>query len=110
MQMLAELLKDAIGLGVLTEADLYTTEPEVIAKLLRDERTAAAWNRYRAYHAMRRAAAPKGEGQWRRIAAKKRYIDPLIRGVGRVSAYSDAFRIARDAFFSDPQTDWIAGE
>ena len=110
MQMLSELLKDAIGLGVLTEADLYTTEPEVIAKLLRDERTAAAWNRYRAYHAMRRAAAPKGEGQWRRIAAKKRYIDPLIRGVGRVSAYSDAFRIARDAFLSDPQTDWIAGE
>ena len=110
MQMLSELLKDAIGLGVLTEADLYTTEPEVIAKLLRDERTAAAWTRYRAYHAMRRAAAPKGEGQWRRIAAKKRYIDPLIRGVGRVSAYSDAFRIARDAFLSDPQTDWIAGE
>jgi HD superfamily phosphohydrolase len=110
MQMLSELLKDAIGLGVLTEADLYTTESEVIAKLLQNERTAAAWDRYRAYHVMRRAAAPEGEGQWRRIAAKKRYIDPLIRGVGRVSGYSDAFRTAKDAFLSDPQTDWICGE
>ncbi len=109
MQMLSELLKDAIGCGVLTEADLYTTEPQVIAKLLQNERTAAAWNRCRAYHAMRRADAPVGEGQWRRIAAKKRYIDPLIAGVGRVSAYSEAFRTAVEAFLSDPQTDWICG-
>lgn len=110
MQMLSELLKDAIGLGVLSEADLLTTEPEVITKLMRDSRTAAAWNRCRAYHAMRRAQAPEGEGQWRRIAAKKRYIDPLIAGVGRVSACSDVFRTEKDAFLSDPQTDWIAGE
>ena len=110
MQMLSERLRDAICGGVLSEADLYTTEPEVIAKLLANETAAAAWARYRAYHSMRRAASPQGEGQWRRIPAKKRYIDPLIAGVGRVSAYSDAFRIARDAFRSDPQTDWIAGE
>jgi len=110
MQMLSELLKDAIGLGVLTEADLSTTEPEVIAKLLQNERTAAAWNRCRAYHAMRRAQAPEGEGQWRRIAAKKRYIDPLIAGVGRVSGFSDTFLTEKDAFLSDPQADWIAGE
>lgn len=110
MQMLSELLRDAIGLGVLSEADLLTTEPEVIGKLLQNERTAAAWNRYRAYHVMRRADMPEGEGQWRRIPAKKRYIDPLIGGVGRVSAHSKAFRAARDAFLSDPQTDWIAGE
>ncbi len=110
MQMLSELLRDAIGLGVLSEADLLTTEPEVIGKLLQNERTAAAWNRYRAYHVMRRADMPEGEGQWRRIPAKKRYIDPLIGGVGRVSAHSEAFRAARDAFLSDPQTDWIAGE
>ena len=110
MQMLSELLRDAIVLGVLSEADLYTTEPQVIGKLLGDERTAAAWQRFRAYRSMRRAAEPAGEGQWRRLAAKKRYIDPLIAGVGRVSAYSEAFRTAVEAFRSDPQTDWIAGE
>ncbi len=110
MQMLSELLRDAIALGVLSEADLYTTEPQVIEKLLGDARTAAAWQRFRAYRSMRRAAEPADEGQWRRIAAKKRYIDPLIEGVGRVSAYSEAFRMAVEAFLSDPQTDWLAGE
>ncbi len=110
MQMLSELLRDAIALGVLTEADLYTTEPQVIGKLLGDARTAAAWKRFTAYHAMRRAKEPTGEGQWRRLAAKKRYIDPLIANFGRVSAYSEAFRTAVDAFRSDPQDEWLAGE
>lgn len=110
MQMLSELLRDAIALGVLSEADLYTTEPQVIEKLSGDGRTAAAWQRFRTYHTMRRAAEPADEGQWRRIAAKKRYIDPLIEGVGRVSAYSEAFRTAVEAFLSNPQTDWLAGE
>ena len=110
MQMLSELLRDAIVRGVLDDADLYSTEPQVIGKLLQNERTAAAWQRFRAYRSMRRALAPAGEGQWRRIAAKKRYIDPLIAGVGRVSAYSEAFRTAVEAFRFDPQTDWLAGE
>ena len=110
MQILSELLRFALDCGVLAEADLYTTEPEVIAKLTADERTAAAWKRYCAYRTTRRRPEPEDGGEWRRIPAKKRYIDPLIRGVGRVSAHSDAFRAARDAFLSDPQTDWIAGE
>ena len=110
MQMLSELLRDAIALGVLSEADLYTTEPQVIGKLLGDERTAAAWQRFRAYRSMRRAAEPAGEGQWRRIAAKKRYIDPLIANVGRVSAHSEAFRTAVEAFRSVPQDEWLAAD
>ena len=110
MQMLAELLKDAIACGMLSEADLYTTEPQVIGTLFGDERTAAAWQRFRAYHSMRRATEPTGEGQWRRLAAKKRYIDPLIEGKGRVSAYSETFAAAAKTFLADPQDVWIAGE
>ena len=108
MQMLSELLRDALARGVLVDADLMTDEPKVIAKLLQNGSTAAAWRRFTAYHTMRRAKEPTGAGQWRRIAAKKRYIDPLIEGVGRVSAYSEAFRTAVEAFLSDPQKDWIA--
>lgn len=110
MQMLSELLRDALRHGVLSEADLYTDEPAVIRKLQQNGETAAMWRRYRAYRTILRSEAPRDGAQWRRIAAKKRYIDPLIRGVGRVSAYSDAFRIAGDAFLADPQTEWIAGE
>ena len=110
MQMLAELLRHALDLGVLSEADLMSTEPAVIEKLLCSPKTAAAWKRYRAYRAARRRSEPEGEGDWRRIPAKKRYIDPLIAGVGRVSAYSDAFCAAKDAFLSEPQTDWVAAD
>ena len=109
MQMLSELLRDAIALGVLADADLNSPEPQVIGKLLGNERTAAAWQTFRAYRSIRRAKEPAGEGQWRRIAAKKRYIDPLIEGAGRVTAVSETFRTAVEAFLSDPQTDWIAG-
>ena len=110
MQMLSELLRDAIAAGVLSEADLHTTEPQVITALLGDNRTAAAWNRFTAYHSMRRAKEPEAEGQWRRIAAKKRCIDPLIIGTGRVSAYAKPFAAELGAFLSDPQTEWLAGE
>lgn len=110
MQMLAELLRFGLDTGVLSERDLHSTEPEVIAKLLGSEATAERWRSFCALRSMRRAAAPQGNGQWRRIPAKKRYIDPLIGNAGRVSAYSEAFRKTVSAFLSDPQTEWIAGD
>ncbi len=109
MQMLSELLRFALDRGVLTEADLHTTEPEVIGKLLKNAETAARWNGYCAMHALRRTTVSKsGKEPWRRIAAKKRYIDPLIKDVGRVSAYSERFRAEVEAFLADPQAKWIA--
>lgn len=110
MQILSELLRNALELGILSEADLNSAEPAVIAKLLRDERTAAEWAAFRSCRAIRRADAPEGEGRWRRIAAKKRYIDPLIENVGRVSAYSAPFQKAVSAFLLDPQTEWLTAE
>ncbi|MDO4835137.1 MAG: hypothetical protein Q4B07_01615 [Clostridia bacterium] len=56
------------------------------------------------------ADAPQKTGAWRRIAAKKRCIDPLIIGTGRVSAYAKPFAAELGAFLSDPQTEWLAGE
>lgn len=110
MQMLSEVLRLALDCGVLTETDLASTEPQVIAKLNACEPTAAAWNRFCELRSMRRADEPDGEGPWRRIPAKKRYIDPLIIGIGRVSAYAEAFHTAVTAFRSDPQTEWLLGE
>ena len=110
MQMLSELLKTALGYGVLTEADLLSTEPKVIEKLTENAETASAWRAFCAMRSMKSAKTPQGEGQWRRIAAKKRYIDPLIDGVGRVSETSEAFDTAVNAFLSDPQDRWLAGE
>lgn len=110
MQMLSELLRAALDRGMLSDADLYATEPEVIAKLLGSEATAAEWRRFCAMHSIRCADAPQKTGAWRRIAAKKRCIDPLIIGTGRVSAYAKPFAAELGAFLSDPQTEWLAGE
>ncbi len=110
MQMLSEVLRLALNRGVLSEADLYATEPVVIEKLLSDAETAAAWKRFCAFRKMRRADAPDGKDEWRRIAAKKRYIDPLIAEVGRVSTCCPRVRGEIDAFLSDPQTQWIAAD
>lgn len=46
MQILSELLQYALAHHVLEPADLYTTEPEVIAKLNRHPHTASAWESY----------------------------------------------------------------
>ena len=110
MQMLSEVLRLALDRGVLTEADLLTTEPQVIEKLLSDESSAAAWRTFRSMRTMRISDAPKTRGAWRRIPAKKRYIDPLIVGRGRVSAASEALRGEIQAFRSEPQSAWLAAE
>lgn len=97
MQMLAELMAKHIRRGVLSEADLYTTEPQVIGLLLRDPEAAADWHRYRTYHKM---VTPDGQGAVHRILAKKRYIDPFVQGLGRVSALSPAFAEKLEEFLA----------
>lgn len=108
MQMLAELLRLALARGVLRESDLTGTEPQVVEKLLRDETTAAEWNTFRSFSTMLCSDAPQSAGAWRQIAAKKRCIDPLIAGVGRVSEQFPALADGIQAFKDTPQTAWIA--
>lgn len=109
MQMLSELLRFALSRKVLAEADLHATEPVVIAKLLSDPETASLWRSFRSYHRMR-TDAPKPGGPWRVIPAKKRFIDPLIKGLSRVSAVDPSLSAAIAAFLSEPQTIPIAAE
>ena len=107
MQMLSELLRFALSRGVLQRSDLYRDEPTVISLLLSDPETAARWKTYCAYRTVLTAAQPQKQGEWRRIRAKKRYIDPLISGHGRVSAYDPAKREAIRAFLAKPQDHWV---
>jgi len=108
MQMLSEVLKTALETGVLSEAALYTSEPEVIGKLLSNERTRAAWLRFRSFSAILRSDAPRSDGAWRRIPAKKRYIDPLIAGYGRASAVFPDLKDEIEVFRNKPQTQFLA--
>ena len=109
MQMLSELLKDAISQNILTERDLEKTEPEVIQSLCSSQCFSERWQKYCSYRSILVSKQPRtGEG-WRRIHAKKRNIDPLICGLGRVSAVCPEYGARLKEFRSESQDYWICG-
>ena len=106
MQRLSELLAMAIRRGVLAQEDLYGVEPAVIKKLEADPETARAWSDYRALHEMiTDESAP--EADRRVIRAKKRSIDPWVKGQGRLSGIDKHFAAALNAFREEPQDGWL---
>ncbi len=110
MQRLADLLEQALSTCVLTEADLYTTEPQVIEKLCEDERTRAAWQEYAALSKLRvRRQAPDEPG-WLRVDAKRRWINPYVRNRGRVASLSPQIREELEAFLSQSFDVWMKAE
>lgn len=103
MQTLADLLKEAWKAGAISAEDLWRDEKHLIEKLCRSDRFRMEWKRYCGYRAVRRG----GEGTV--IRAKKRYIDPLVRGCGRVSQIEEAFRARVEAFLAESQDVPLSG-
>lgn len=103
MQTLAEMLARARDAGVITMEDLWRDEPYVIEKLCMDGRFADEWHRYRQYREIKH-----GKGGIV-VHAKKRYVDPLLRGQGRVSRLDSAFKGRVDAFLADSQDEPMTG-
>lgn len=110
MQRLAELLADAICRGVLCEADLYRTEPEVIAALCADPICTEGWTSFRGLHRMLWNEEEAPEEHRREIPAKKRCIDPLVKGEGRVSALDPDYADDLTRFLQEPQDRWLCAE
>ena len=110
MQRLSELCQDAVLRNVITEADLYTDELQVISKFLHDPETAKKWAAFRAMSKIRKAPVPEGHGAWRMIDAKKRLIDPMILGKGRASDLDPDFRDRVRAFRNTRFDYYVAGE
>lgn len=108
MQRLAELLGDALRTGVLTEQDLYRTEPEVIQKL-ETSGLSGQWHRFCGLSRTERGN-PGESGEWRQIFAKKRCIDPYIAGQGRVTQRYPQFAQVLREFQDQPQDYWVKGE
>lgn len=110
MEALAELLRNAIARGVLTRADLMATEPQVIEKLMTDPDCAAQWRQFRGYSSILRQTQRPVEGFWVQVDAKKRRIDPLAAGMGRVSAWHDTARTEMDDFLALDFSLWLSAE
>lgn len=108
MQVLAELLKDAIRSGILTVDDLYTTEEQVIEKLKKSRITEHAWYTYTRIKGVRRTPECLPDTFCRKINAKRRYLDPYVKGKGRVTAYSETYRAEVARFLTVSFDDWLS--
>ena len=109
MQRLSELLAEACRLGVFTEADLLRTEPEIISLLLASP-LRGAWEAFCAMSEIHTCASCPDGRPWRVVPAKKRRIDPMLRGQWRASGLDPAFAADLAAFLGAPQTEWVLGE
>lgn len=97
MQRLSEILKDCISRKIINEKDLYLTETEVISKLCATEFGQHEWEKYCNYNSVSRTAdLPES----RIIHAKKRHINPLVKGLGRVTDLSEEYKEALNEFLS----------
>lgn len=107
MQYLAELLKKHIARGILNVADLYRTEKEVISLLSNDTMATADWNQFRQ---LRHIVSGSGHPEAKVVIAKKRFINPYILGIGRVSDHSATFAEALRNFLETPLDKPLWGE
>lgn len=105
MQRLALLLKEAIGREVIAEADLMLTEPQIIAKLTADKEIAEQWAHFCALSQIF-VGEPGPEAL--KVPAKKRCINPFVRGRGRVADYDEDYRVALNEFLNYSFDYWMS--
>ncbi|MDO4315918.1 MAG: hypothetical protein Q4C45_09070 [Oscillospiraceae bacterium] len=110
MQALADLLKLALERGTLGWEELWSTETKVVRKLETDPVCGPAWRRFRGCsHVLQREERPE-TGYWVRVGAKKRWIDPLAQGMGRVSAWDAEAKARMEAFQRLDHSRWLGAE
>lgn len=106
MQILSELICDAINLGVITEHDLYTTERIVVEKI-KNSLLNSRWKEYCGLRLIFRQDDPGINGKWRRIYSKKRCIDPYITNTCRVTDLFPDYNKLMDDFKKESQDYWL---
>jgi len=106
MEVLSCLLRRALHDGVLDVSDLHSGESAVIEKL-QASHLGQLWAAFRGMDALVLKQMPGPEPMWRQIRAKKRRIDPLILGHGRLSELDADYRAALAAFRNESQEMWM---
>ena len=100
MQRLAELLKECIVRGIITESDLFLGETPVIEKLMSNDFSAYEWHKFRSYSTIIRSAdSPES----RVVYAKKRHINPYVSNLGRVGDIFPEYGKALHEYLSESQ-------
>lgn len=107
MERLSRLLQEALDARILTRQDLHTREAAVIEKLL----ASPLRQDYLAFRRLHKVTRVDGPGAFTyRVPAKKRYINPLVRGQGRVTELFPEFREQVRDFLSQSQEHYLRGE
>ena len=104
MEYLARLLKRAIELQILTAEDLYGTEERII-QVLEQSLLQNEWQTFRRFCRI----VPGTPEDGLNLNAKRRYIDPLIAGQGRVTDRYPSFREAVLQFKEESYDRWLKG-
>lgn len=108
MQTLAELLRRALERGLLSRAELETTEPQIIARLKADPQSWMEWEGYTGLHRLIRSVKkPENTVGWMQVPAKRRYINPFVLGKGRISMISEAVKDEIQHFLSQDFKVWL---
>lgn len=108
MQILSEIIGFALAEGVIAPSDLYTTEKEVISKLVSLPSARRMWDEFRLLSCVSRVSDGTEPGpSGRLILAKKRCIDPLVAEKGRLSSLDHEFGNALDEFREESQSYFV---
>ena len=110
MQYLADLLKLAVDKNIITLDDLYTTEDEVILKLERDEELNSKFNEFKSFSKILTSKEKPSHGYWVNIPAKRRYINPRVASLGRVTDLSENLSKEINDFLKVDFNIWLSGE
>ena len=110
MQYLADLLKLAVDKNIITLDDLYTVEDDVIIKLQQDNELKSMWNDFRNFSKTITSVDNPRDGYWVNIPAKRRYINPQVSGIGRVSNLSEELAKEIEDFLKVDFNIWLSGK
>ena len=110
MQYLADLLKLAIDKNIISIDDLYTTEDEVITKLEEYKESKSMLDSFRCFSQVLTSKTKPDHGYWVNIPAKRRYINPQVVSMGRVSSLSKELSKDIDDFLKVDFNIWLSGK
>jgi len=106
MQFLSTIMQKALDLHVITNSDLYKTEPYIIRKLLSHPDTRTSWEDYCNISQVMQSDIKPGDG-WIQVDAKKRYINPLVQSMGRIASISSAASHKIDTYRNEDFSSWL---
>lgn len=108
MEILSRILKEDIDLGIITLDDLYGKETDLISELESDPRSKKTFDCFRSLDTL--YSSPTPLDGYLQIKAKKRYVNPLVKGKGRILDLDSDLRKETDDFLRKDFSVYLKGK